>query len=116
MSKQSDVDHQLSLLGSFAEGKDKNEIIEVLKELFDPKKINQITDLTDDEIKIITAITVIADMKKMEIWDKGVYVYMSLLLSRNRKSRREVIDAIKGYSERISGLRRLLPANWRSTQ
>jgi len=101
---------QLELLSGFAESKDKNEIIMVLNELFDESKIKLITDLGDDEIKLITAINLIAEMKDLEIWKTGTNLYMSLLLSRKRQSRREVIDAVKGFMDKnIRGLKRLFP-------
>lgn len=105
-----EVNQQLAILEGFTEHKEKNEVVQILNELFDRKKINLITDLTDDEIKLITAIKIIADMKDIPAWHTGVEIYMSLLLSRKRRSRAEVIEAVKGYQERMrSGIHRLLP-------
>jgi len=101
------------LYGSFEKQKDKNEVVQVIKELFDPAKIDQITELTEDEIKIITAISMVAELKDMAVWKHGIDKYMMLMLSKKRKSRSEVIEAIKGYTERVSGLNRLIPQQWR---
>ena len=99
---------QLDILNSFTETRDKNEVILVLNELFDRGKVGLITDLQEDEIKLITAINMIAQMKDLDVWEKGTELYMSLLLSKKRQSRREVIDAVKGFMERKArGLRGL---------
>lgn len=100
---------QMALLGSFAEEKEKHEIIEVLKQLFDKEKINMISELSDDEIKLITAIQMCKELKNIEVWGTGADVFMGLLVSRNRKSRLEVIEAVKGYSEKLKGLQKLIP-------
>ena len=99
---------QLDLLNNFMETKDKNEVILVLNELFDKSKVGLITDLQEDEIKLITAINMIAEMKDLAVWEHGTSLYMSLLLSKKRQSRKEVIDAVKGFMERRArGLRGL---------
>ena len=58
---------QIELLSRFAESKDKSEVVEILQQLFDKTKINMITDLTPDEIKLITAIFVLSKMKKLTL-------------------------------------------------
>ena len=100
------------LMEQFQIEQNKNEIAEVLKELFVEGKINMITDLTPDEIKVATRIYIIADMKGLESWKKGLAFYMKLVLSRNRKSRKEILDAIKGYSSSQGLMSKLNPANW----
>lgn len=87
------------LMNSFQGQMNKNEIAEVIKELFDEKKIALITDLTADEVKLITRIMMIADMKNLTIWNKGIKWYMKLVLSKKRQSRRELLDAIKGSNQ-----------------
>ncbi len=96
-----------NLLKAFSDQQSKHEVIEVLKELFDTEKLNLISDLEPDEIRLITRILMIAEMQKIESWSSGMAVFMSLLLSKKRKSRNEVIDAVRGYSQRMSGLQRL---------
>lgn len=86
-----------SVLDAFHNIQSKNEMAEVLKELFDKGKLQMIGDLTKDEIKLATRIYMIAEMKHIEVWKKGLTYYMTLLISKNRKSRREILDAIKGY-------------------
>ena len=108
------TDSQIALLSQFSAERNKNEVIQVLNELFDTTKIPLITDLQEDEIKLITAILMIADMKKLDVWEKGVNIYMKLLLSKRRQSRSEVIDAVKGFQERNArGLSKLIPQGWR---
>ena len=91
----------------------KNEVAEVLKELFNEDKILMMTDLSPDEIKLVVRIRMIADMKKIKYWDKGLELFMKLVLSRDRKSRKEILEAIRGYSQSEGFLSKLNPANWK---
>lgn len=75
---------------------EKNQMAEIIKELFDEKKIYMISDLTSDEIKLVTRIYMISEMKQIEVWKTGLVTYLKLVLSRKRESRRETIEAIKG--------------------
>lgn len=102
-----------ALMKQFAMTQGKNEIAEVLKELFKDNQINMITDLTPDEIRIATRIYIIADLKKLNAWEKGLNFYMKLVLSRNRKSRREILEAIKGYGSPNGLMSKLNPFNRR---
>lgn len=103
-----DQQNQLALLSAFSDNKDKNEVILVLNELLNDNKIKLITDLSQDEIKLITAINMIAKMKDLGIWEQGTDLYMQLLLSKERKSRIEIINAVKGFTERrVRGLAKL---------
>lgn len=85
------------LLDDFHSMETKNEMADIIKELFDKKKIYMIADLSKDEIRLATRIWTIADMKNIEIWKKGLRFYVEALLSNKRQSRREILDAIKGY-------------------
>jgi len=89
------------LLGDFESSRDETEIVKVLKELFDKDKISLITDLDDDEIRLVTQILMIAELKDNPGMKLGVTYFTQLLLSRKRKSRTEIIDAIKGYGEKF---------------
>lgn len=91
---QSDMD----IAKAFAEAQNKNEMAEVLKELFDEKKILLIGDLSKDECKLCTRIYVISEMKKIPVMKNALYLYMKLLISQDRKSRRELLEAIRGYA------------------
>lgn len=84
---------------AFANVSDKNEIAEVLKELFDENKIYMISDLSKDEIKLATRIYMLADMKKIESWKIGLAFYVKFLISKDRKSRSEILRAIAGYQQ-----------------
>jgi predicted DNA-binding protein YlxM (UPF0122 family) len=84
------------MLDKFSQNQDKNEVVEILKELFDHKKLNKITDLTPDAINLIIAIDTIGDTMTMPIYKKITSHYIELQLSKNRKSRQEIVEAIKG--------------------
>lgn len=75
---------------------------EAVKEMFNVNKIDMITDLTDDELKLITRIYMIADIKGLAVWRQGVTYFERLLLSRKRKSRHELLQAIEGAQKRAT--------------
>ena len=85
----------------------KNQMVEVLNKLFDENRLKMIGDLNKDEIKLITAILLISDMKHITIWEKGVNIYMELLLSKNRESRKEIITTIAGLNSKKNILQKL---------
>lgn len=99
------------IMSNFQQMQSKNEVAEVLKELFDEGKIYMIGDLTRDEIKLATRIYMIADMKKIDVWKKGLAFFMKLMLSKDRKSRKELLDAIRGYNQQQGFLQKLNPFN-----
>lgn len=99
------------MLDAFQQMQMKNEMAEILKELFVEKKIYMITDLTSDEIKIATRIYMLAEMKNIKYWKAGLSYFMLLVLSRDRKSRKEILQAISGYSKPEGMLGRLNPFN-----
>lgn len=100
------------MLKAFGELQNKNEMAEVLKELFDEKKIFMITDLSKDEIKLATRIYLIAKMKDIKVWKSGLTFFMQLMLSKDRKSRKELLDAIRGYNQQQGFLSKINPKNW----
>ena len=59
-----------------------------------------ITDLSADEIKLITRIKVISQIMDFDIWDEALKDFMRLKLSNKRKSRKEIIEAIKQDNDR----------------
>lgn len=101
-----------TMLSSYQQVQLKNEVAEVLKELFRDEKLLMITDLTHDEIKLVTRIRMIAEMKGIEYWNSGLDLFMKLVLSRDRKSRKEILEAIKGYTQSKGFLGKINPANW----
>jgi hypothetical protein len=84
------------LLDQFATASEKNETVEVLKELFDLSKLSLITDLKPDHISLITRMLIISDLKSIPQWNKGINTFMKLRISKNRQSRTELIKAISG--------------------
>lgn len=87
----------------------RNEIAEVLRELFVENKIYLITDLTKGEIKLATRIYMIAEMKKLESWKQGLKFFVTLMLSKDRKSRRELLEAMKGNIGNQSFVQKINP-------
>lgn len=73
------------------------EIVKVLKELFDEKKVEMISELSDDELRLITAMLVTSSQLKIPILSVVATKFMKLRLSTNRKSRHELLEAVKGY-------------------
>jgi hypothetical protein len=71
-----------------------NEMAEVMKELFDKGKIFLITDVSMDQIKIMTRIYMIAKMKNIPIYLEGLEFFCMALLSKDRKSRDEIVKTI----------------------
>jgi len=100
------------LAQKFNESQNKNEIAEVIKELFDKEKIYMISDLTNDEIKLFTKISMLGEIKDITIYDKALKMYAELVLSKNRLSRRELLDAIRGYMGSQSFMQKMNPMNW----
>ncbi|HJZ24280.1 MAG TPA: hypothetical protein VJ201_07530 [Candidatus Babeliales bacterium] len=86
----------MTISDRFSQTQNKSDISEILKELFDEDKIMLITDITDDEIKLITRIRTIAKIKGFTQWEECVLYYIKLKVSKDRKSRKEIIEAIKG--------------------
>lgn len=91
------------LMAQFQGMQQQNEMAEVLKELFDIEKTPLITDLTKDEIKLVTRIKMISEIKDIPVWDTGITLFMKLMLSHNRKSRKEILEAIQGYYNQRAG-------------
>jgi len=87
-------DNLEQVFSQFDSVKDKNETVEVLKELFDKNKLDMITELTRDEISILTRIQVLAEYKNIPMFKKISDVFETLMISKGRKSRKELITAI----------------------
>lgn len=86
-----------TLIEGIQETGKKNEVSEALKELFDKQKLNMITDLSGDEIRLITRIVTIAKIRKIDSWKEAIILYMELQISKKRSSRKEMLKAIGGY-------------------
>jgi len=82
----------------------KNEMAEVLKELFDVEKIKLTSELSKNEIKLITRINLISELKDLPKWKEGTELYMKLMLSHKRQSRKEILSAIEGFQRRMLGM------------
>ena len=89
----------ISIEEQFSQAQNKNPGAEILRELFDKKKIFLITDLSTDEIRMATRIFMIAQMKNIGVWKDGLSFYLELCVSRDRKSRKELVDAMKNLNQ-----------------
>jgi tRNA nucleotidyltransferase/poly(A) polymerase len=85
------------LLDEFNKLQNKSELSEILKELFDINKLELISELSNDETKLITRIYNVSDTYGLDIWKNTVKDLLKLRLSHKRKSRNEIISAVKGY-------------------
>ena len=85
------------IVTAFQQTNNVNEVAEVLKELFKEGKIFLITELTKDEIRLMTRMYMIADVQGLETWKEGLVMYCKLMLSNKRGSRKEILDAIGKY-------------------
>lgn len=99
------------MASQFQEAQTRNEIAEVLRELFVEQKIYLITDLNKDEIKLATRIYMIADMKDIKAWKDGLKFFVTLMLSKDRKSRKELLEAMKGNIGQQSFFSKVNPFN-----
>lgn len=102
------VDSESAMLRAFQNVQNRNEMTEILKELFEEKKIFMITDLSKDEIKLCTRIHTVAQIKKLKVWEDAIFFYAKIMLSRKRLSRREILDAIKGATQ-VTSMNKLNP-------
>jgi len=96
----------------FNESQNKNEIAEVIKELFDKDKIYMISDLSPEEIRLFTKISMIGKIKGITLYDDALEMFAQLVLSKNRSSRKELLEAIRGYMGQQGFFQRMNPANW----
>lgn len=95
----------------FQQAQNRNEIAEILRELFVEDKIFLITDLSKDEIKLATRIYLIAEMKDIKAWKNGLKFYVKLMLSKDRKSRKELLEAMKGNIGQQNFMQKMNPFN-----
>ena len=100
-----------SIVEQFANQQSKHEVIEVLKELFDTDKILLISSFKRDEIGLSTRIKAIAHIRGIGVWDDVINTLATLRLSEDRRSRNEVIEAVKGYQERKNMFQRMFTGN-----
>jgi len=70
-------------------------IYDVLKELSDTKKSLILSELSDNEIKLITRLKMISKMRHNKRYNQAADIFMMLRISKNRKSRGEIISGIK---------------------
>lgn len=105
---------EADLMGQFQAMQNRSEMSEVLKELFDLKKLMLIGDISLDEAKLITRIMAVVELKKIPAMEKALIMYMKLRISVDRKSRKEILDAIRSYQPQPSfmgGMRNMFGRN-----
>ena len=86
-----------TIVENFASTQNKSDISEILKELFDVSKISLITDISDDEARLITRLITVAKIKGFTAWEECISLFLQLKISTKRQSRKEIIEAIKGF-------------------
>jgi hypothetical protein len=67
--------------------------------LADKKKREVITDLNDEEIKLMSAITAVSKSYKMTMAKDFINELMLLRISKNRLGRKEIIDLSRGVQQ-----------------
>lgn len=100
-----------SIIDQFNQTNQKNESVEILKELFDNKKIFMITDISRDEAILLTRIYMASKLKNIDIWREGIMFFCETRLSIGRKSRTELLKAIQGAVAQNSFMSKLNPFN-----
>jgi len=95
--QQEQIQQGTDVATAFQQMSNKNEVAEVLKELFQEGKIHLITELSKDEIRLMTRIYMISELKGFQTWKDGLVMYCKLMLSHKRNSRKEVLEAIGRY-------------------
>lgn len=76
---------------------------DVVKELFSSENIKVKTELTQDEIKIISRLELQASMTQNFFLAKILKEYETLLVSKERKSRGEFVNSFRGIGDQNSG-------------
>lgn len=104
------------LITAFQNQQNKSEINDVVKELFDKDKIFMIADMSKEEIQISTRIKLVSDMMGIEEWGVGLEFYTAFLLSKDRKSRREILTAVTTMLQNKNNLlQKMNPLTWGRT-
>jgi len=102
--------------GSITAVNQQSDISESIKQLFadkdDMNKIFQITDLSQNELSLVTRIWTIGQLKNISQFKDLVLFYCQIRLSRDRKSRYEVLRALEGANQQKGFLSNLNPMNW----
>lgn len=88
-----------AMVQAFQTQTNKNDKVEILKELFDKLKVKMITELSLNQIKIATKILAIARIKGIKCWEDLMNDYFELSLSNRRLSRKELLEAMKTDNE-----------------
>lgn len=91
-------------------GDGKSSIVEVLEKLLDPVDIQLKTDLNINQIRVLTQLKWYSELDKPENRDKDAFTilmvvmdyYLQLMTSLKRKSRGEVVEAIKEMSKELA--------------
>ena len=77
-------------------------VYEVLKDLNNPVKRQILTELSESDIKIIMRLNMISEMRNKKIYKDITELFMLLRISKTRKSRLEILKAIKNANPESS--------------
>jgi len=70
-------------------------LFDVFKDMTDIKKVNLLTQLNDNQVKIITKLMMLSDMRNKKMYEKICNMFMLLQVSSGRQSRTELLQGIK---------------------
>ena len=89
----------------------KNEIAQVLKELFNPHKRRMITEASQDEIRLMTRIEILSNLHHIKPMKDFIKTYQESMISHKRQGRKEILEAVKGGVKKQNLLSKLNPFN-----
>lgn len=68
---------------------------EVLKHMTDEEKATLLTELSDNDLKLITRLEMLEIMRKQKHYGTLAKIFIKLRISKDRQSRAEILKAIK---------------------
>jgi len=77
-------------------------VYEVLKDLNNTNKKDILTELSESDIKLIMRLNMLSQMRKKKIYKDITELFMLLRISKARKSRLEILKAIKNANPESS--------------
>jgi len=80
----------------------------IVRQLFDKvskKDLPMKTHLTDNEVKLLTAMLIVSEKSKIAVIGEVCHLFMKLRISHERAGRKELIDAMKQIADNKTGAR-----------
>ncbi len=98
-------------INALEQTQNKNEIAQVLRELFNPNKRRMITEASQDELKLMVRMELLSEMWDIKPMKKLVHNYQEGMISHKRQGRKEILEAVKGSTKKKNLLSRINPFN-----